>query len=206
MILGDIHIDTRKREKIPSCVERTKMALTNRYFVLKGTDVFNSLTPEEISQLTTLCEKINKHREQRGAVELNGVFIEADWPVFDTTVELLEKRIKEETTMRKFTSEELLKVTGVNLDDVTVKQRDRTIRDIVIALQLTEQEKLFLKNVHDNGPFEDNQIQPLETKHHLEELGMIVPIRAKDDRLLNACSWSGHEVLRLVKYMDQRSK
>lgn len=96
MILGDIHIDTRKREKITSCVERTKMALTSRYFVLKGTDVFNSLTPEEISQFTTLCEKVNKHREQRGAAELSGVFIEADWPEFDATVDLLEKRINKE--------------------------------------------------------------------------------------------------------------
>lgn len=94
MIIPETPIDYRGgSSSSPVNVEETKVNLTKRYVVLKDTDIFNSLSFDELSQFFKICEKVNAHRQQRGASEFNGLVIEEDWPEFDPTVELLSKRI-----------------------------------------------------------------------------------------------------------------
>ena len=191
------------------------MVLTNRYFVLKGTDVFNSLTPEEISQLTALCEKINKHREQRGAAELSGVFIEADWPEFDTTVELLEKRINEVgysvkvdtsqlMTNPKFTDRELLAAMNIDISLSTESEYRQGMMTILETLQLTPGEKATLSAAYEEGPLEDGNVLSKTDRDSLVSLGMMVRIANKEKGSLNACTHKGHSAYLLIMYTTGR--
>lgn len=113
--------------------------------------------------------------------------------------------------MHKFTPEELFKAIDVDLNEATPKEMHRAISDVCIALQLGELERMCLKGIYENGPFEDSAYEdgPQSTKDardRLEEAGLVVRTCSKNKQVLNACTFSGERVHKLMEYMGQRSK
>ena len=110
--------------------------------------------------------------------------------------------------MHKFTPEELFKAIDVDLNEATPKEMHRAISDVCIALQLGELERVCLKGIYENGPFEDSAYEdgPQSTKdakNRLEEVGLVVRTCAKDKKSLNACTPTGARVYTLMEYMTQ---
>ena len=110
--------------------------------------------------------------------------------------------------MRKFTPEELFKAIDVDLNEAAPKEIHRAISDVCIALQLGELERMCLKGIYENGPFEDSAYEdgPQSTKdakNRLEEVGLVVRACAKGKKTLNACTPTGARVHALMEYMTQ---
>lgn len=72
------------------------MKRENRYEVLKVKDIEASLTLEETKILAILCRKVAEYRAIKGKNPLDCVVVESDWPEYEKTWEMIEKRVKQD--------------------------------------------------------------------------------------------------------------
>ena len=70
------------------------MELENRYHVIKVSDADKYLSAAEYCTLSMLLEKVSEARKADDKPELNGIFIEHDWPEYHETRQSLIDRIK----------------------------------------------------------------------------------------------------------------
>lgn len=66
-----------------------------RYLVAKFRDIHAALSTEERNQLSDLMQKIDAHRDAKGKRPLCGVFVESDWPIYQSTWEAIEAMQKQ---------------------------------------------------------------------------------------------------------------
>lgn len=71
----------------------TQVKFEHRYFVLKKSDVQDSLNQTEQEILDMLLQKVDSRRKSQGRGELAGVFIEHNWPEFPFATRMLSDRI-----------------------------------------------------------------------------------------------------------------
>lgn len=64
-----------------------------RYVVLKIKDLDKSLTALEIRILTDICAKVAESRAAAGKTPLRCVVVESDWPEYEPTWKLIERRV-----------------------------------------------------------------------------------------------------------------
>ena len=72
------------------------MIRENRYVVFKNKDIEDGLSDTEKLILSAICSKIDKHRKERGKEPLDCVVVESDWPEYEKTWEMIEKRVKQD--------------------------------------------------------------------------------------------------------------
>lgn len=87
-----------------------------RYIVLKGKDVESGLTETEKSILISLCQKVERHREEVGKQPLKTVIVESDWSEYEKVWEMIEERIQREEDAKKVSESamNLMLVRAVN--------------------------------------------------------------------------------------------
>ena len=73
------------------------MQREKRYLVFKISDLNKYLTVGEVAHIATLATHVDNCRTSEGRPELEGVFVEADWPEFLPTWAAIEKRVDAET-------------------------------------------------------------------------------------------------------------
>lgn len=73
------------------------MKREKRYLVFKISDLNKYLTVGEVAHIATLATHVDNCRKSEGRPELEGVFVEADWPEFLPTWAAIEKRVDAET-------------------------------------------------------------------------------------------------------------
>ncbi len=72
------------------------MVRENKYLVLKLTDIDEYLSGAEFLSIRNCFDKINKGRTQDAKQPLKYVVVEHDWPEYELTWELIEKRVNSE--------------------------------------------------------------------------------------------------------------
>lgn len=92
----------------PTTPKRENMELENRYFVVKIADFDRSFTMDTDAGFFEVLDHVLRGREIRGKPPLSGLFIESDWPEYETTKAALVARISGTTeTLENIQSEEL---------------------------------------------------------------------------------------------------
>lgn len=71
------------------------MELEWRYFVIKLSDAAKYLTPHQIIMMREMCEQIDELRKADGKSSMHGVFVEHDWPEYESTWQSIEERMNE---------------------------------------------------------------------------------------------------------------
>lgn len=72
----------------------SKFEREERYLVLKYQDIWSGLTTAEQDILFRLSGKIDGWRREKNKEILQAVVIEKDWPEYEPTWQLLEKRVR----------------------------------------------------------------------------------------------------------------
>ena len=65
-----------------------------RYYVLKRTDIAAALSLKEQRQLERLCDLITDSRKFRGKEPLECVVVESDWPEYEPTWAVIQRRVE----------------------------------------------------------------------------------------------------------------
>lgn len=63
----------------------------NRYIVLKRKDVRGTLTPEELGQLNSICDRIEEQRRLLAKPKLRCVVVESDWKIYNEVWALVQQ-------------------------------------------------------------------------------------------------------------------
>lgn len=63
----------------------------NRYIVLKRKDVRGTLTPEELGQLNSVCDRIEEQRRLLAKPKLRCVVVESDWKIYNEVWALVQQ-------------------------------------------------------------------------------------------------------------------
>jgi hypothetical protein len=77
------------------------MKRETRYIVLKLTDVSAALTDAETKALKNICDKVTRHRVQRGASMMDCVVVEHDWPEYEPVWSMIERRVDATESMKQ---------------------------------------------------------------------------------------------------------
>lgn len=192
----------------PFVKEDAKMKLKQRYTTFKHSDIAAALTGDALETFQKLCGIISNYRIVRGVGELEGLVIEKDWPEYQPTLDLLSKRVEQETNkehkqVRKFTLDELLAELGIKSDLSTRSELEQVNNLICVTLQLTKAEKDTLKAIYEHGPTDDGGVLSKVDRDSLISLGLVTRIVTREEGSLNACTVKGNHARRIIEYMDK---
>lgn len=70
------------------------MKRENRYLVIKNDDALLALDGSDCNHLNYIMDKIRAFRDKRGAIPLECVVIESDWPEYELVWELIRLRVE----------------------------------------------------------------------------------------------------------------
>lgn len=77
------------------------MKLKRRYVVLKLCDIDSALGESSRASLSSITKTIANYREDKNKAELNGIFIEDDWPEYEVVLKMLSDRMEEDDAKEK---------------------------------------------------------------------------------------------------------
>jgi len=69
------------------------MKREQRYIVMKVADITSALDEKDKVQLGIIAARVDAHRENRGALPLECVVVERDWPEYEPTWKAIEARV-----------------------------------------------------------------------------------------------------------------